>query len=39
MIGSENVYTRDERVGASVKRAHADAKAWVEANRRYGDGE
>jgi SulP family sulfate permease len=37
VIGSENVYTSDERVGASVKRAHADAKAWVDANRQTGD--
>jgi len=36
VIGSENVYMSDERVGASVKRAHKDAVAWVEANRRAG---
>jgi hypothetical protein len=28
--------TGDERVGATVKRAHADALAWIEANRRVG---
>jgi SulP family sulfate permease len=33
-IGPENVYKGDERVGASVERAQADAAAWVEANRR-----
>ena len=36
LIGSENLYTGDERVGATVKRAHADALAWIEANRRGG---
>ena len=29
LIGSENVYTGDERVGAALRRAHADAAAWV----------
>jgi sulfate permease, SulP family len=37
LIGSENLYTGDERVGATVKRAHADAIAWVKANRRVGE--
>jgi sulfate permease, SulP family len=36
LIGSENLYSGDERVGATVKRAHADALAWIEANRRVG---
>ena len=31
LIGIDNVYVGDERVGASVKRAHADAVAWVRA--------
>jgi MFS superfamily sulfate permease-like transporter len=34
LIGAENLYTGDERVGATVRRANADAMAWVEANRR-----
>lgn len=34
LIGAENLYTGDERVGATVKRAHADAMAWIETNRR-----
>ena len=33
VIGPENVYTGDERVGATVKRAHADALAWIKTNR------
>ena len=36
LIGAENLYTGDERVGATVKRAHADAMAWIETNRRVG---
>ncbi len=36
VIGSENVYTGDERVGATLKRAHAEAAAWIEANRPAG---
>jgi SulP family sulfate permease len=36
LIGAENLYTGDERVGATVKRAHADAMAWLAANRRVG---
>ena len=36
LIGAENLYSGDERVGATVKRAHADAMAWIEANRRVG---
>ena len=33
VIGDDNVYPGDERVGATVKRAYADAEAWVEARR------
>lgn len=33
VIGPENVYPTDERVGATLRRAHADAVAWIEANR------
>jgi len=36
VIGSGNVYEGDERVGATLKRAYADATAWVDANRRTG---
>jgi SulP family sulfate permease len=36
LIGFENVYTGDERVGATVKRAHADAMAWIKTNRHVG---
>jgi sulfate permease, SulP family len=34
VIGAENVYSGDERVGAAVRRAHDDAVAWVAAERR-----
>jgi len=33
VIGTDSVYRGDERVGATVTRAYADAKAWVEAHR------
>ena len=36
LIGFENLYTGDERVGATVKRAYADAMAWIETNRHVG---
>ncbi|MCL1601433.1 MAG: SulP family inorganic anion transporter [Actinomycetia bacterium] len=31
-IGSENIYTSDEWVGATLKRAYADAQDWVAAH-------
>jgi hypothetical protein len=31
LIGSENVYTGGERVGAALWRAYADVEAWVAA--------
>ena len=33
VIGEDNIYPGDERVGATIKRAHADAVAWVAARR------
>jgi SulP family sulfate permease len=33
-IGKENVYIGDERLGAALKRAHADALAWIESQKR-----
>jgi sulfate permease, SulP family len=33
VIGTENVYTGDERVGATLKRAHAEALLWIEARQ------
>jgi len=33
LIGAENVYRGDERVGAAIEQAQADATAWVEAHR------
>ncbi len=29
-VGSENIYTSDEWVGATLKRAYADAGSWVQ---------
>ena len=37
LIGPENVYTGDERVGATLKRAHTEAVAWTEANHPAGE--
>ncbi len=31
-VGTENIYTSDEWVGATLKRAHGDAVGWVESN-------
>ena len=36
LIGDDNVYPGDDRVGATVRRAAADAHAWVEAQRPPG---
>lgn len=33
LVGTENIYTGDERVGATLKRAYADATAWIEHNQ------
>jgi len=33
VIGAENVYAGDHRVGAAIRRAYEDATAWVAANR------
>ena len=33
VIGADNVYQGDERVGATVRRAHIDALAWVQSHR------
>ena len=33
VVGAENIYTGDERVGATLKRAYADAQTWIEQNR------
>ena len=34
LIAPENIYTGDERIGATLKRAYADATAWIEQNQR-----
>ena len=39
VIGAENVYAGDHRVGAAIRRAYDDAVAWVAANRGGGDGD
>jgi sulfate permease, SulP family len=36
VIGADNVYAGDARVGAAVRRAYDDAVAWVAANRDRG---
>jgi sulfate permease, SulP family len=33
VIAQENIYTGDERVGATLKRAYADAVTWIEQNQ------
>jgi sulfate permease, SulP family len=33
-VGQENIYTGDERIGATLRRAYADATAWIEQNQR-----
>ena len=33
LIPPQDIYTGDERVGATLKRAYADATAWIEHNR------
>jgi sulfate permease, SulP family len=32
LVGAESIYERDERLGASVRQAHADARAWIAAH-------
>lgn len=36
VVGAESIYPTDERGGATLRRAHRDALAWVE-QRREGD--
>jgi hypothetical protein len=36
VIGAENVYAGDHRVGAAIRRAYDDALAWVAAKRDPG---
>ena len=39
VIGSHDIYAGDERVGATFRRAYADATAWIQAGqRRTGTG-
>ena len=33
LISPQDIYTGDERVGATLKRAYADATTWIERNR------
>jgi sulfate permease, SulP family len=32
-VGQENIYTGDERIGATLKRAYADATAWIQQHK------
>jgi sulfate permease, SulP family len=36
LITADNIYTGDERVGSTLKRAYADASAWIGENQRTG---
>jgi sulfate permease, SulP family len=36
VIGTENIYPGDERVGATLKRAYRDAAAWIDGQRVAG---
>ena len=29
VVGPENIYAGNERIGSTLKRAHADATAWI----------
>ncbi|MGI9649347.1 MAG: SulP family inorganic anion transporter [Acidimicrobiia bacterium] len=37
VVGEENIYPTDERLGATVRRAYADAQSWVAANLESDD--
>ena len=37
LISSAGIYAGDERVGATLKRAYADALTWVEQNGEAGE--
>jgi SulP family sulfate permease len=37
LIGPESIYTGDERVGATLKRAYADAAAWIQRDQPAGE--
>jgi len=39
VIGADNVYAGDRRVGAAIRRAYDDAMAWVAGNRDRGGSE
>jgi len=39
LIGADNIYEGDERVGATVKRAYGDATSWVEDRQRPSGGD
>ena len=33
VVGPENIYSGNKRVGATLKRAYADATAWISGNQ------
>ena len=39
IVGQENIYIGDERVGAAVKRANRDALDWIAAHGTAGEAE
>jgi hypothetical protein len=34
VVTPENIYTGNERIGATLKRAYTDATAWIQQNQR-----
>ena len=39
VVTAENIYTGNERIGSTLKRAYTDATAWIQQNSRTGTGE
>ena len=39
LIGPGNIYPGDERVGATLKRAYADAQRWIQHQHADGSGQ
>jgi hypothetical protein len=39
LVGPSNIYAGDERVGATLKRAYADAQNWIQDQRAEGSGQ
>ena len=37
VVTPENIYTGNERIGSTLKRAYTDATAWIQQNQRTGE--